>query len=88
MHALVIGTMLVARVAASSSSAGLPQGNESPRAADLFRAKRMADEAAARLEVRPPKRGSWARGGSGWERSTAVPDRPKEDRLPSRARVR
>jgi hypothetical protein len=92
MYALVIGTILVARVAAGGSAAGLPQGSETPRATDLLRAKRLADEAAARLDVRPPKRGSWARGGGGWERSTAVPDRPpdrpKEERLPSRARVR
>jgi hypothetical protein len=88
MHALVIGTLVAAAVAGGGAAAGLPQGNETPRATDLLRAKRMADEAAARLDMRPPKRGGWARGGTGWERSTAAPDRPEKDRLPSRRRVR
>jgi hypothetical protein len=91
MHALAIATLVLARLAAGAPPAGLPQGNETPRATDLLRAKRMADEAAGRLEMRAPKRGSWVRGGGGWERSTAVPDRGIErrpDGLPSRKRVR
>lgn len=92
MHTLLIASIVVARVASGGGSAGLPQGNETPRATDLLRAKRLADEAAGRLEMRTPKRGAWVRGGGGWARSSAVPDRSpkrsKDDGLPSRGRVR
>ncbi|HXJ33476.1 MAG TPA: hypothetical protein VMS22_05490, partial [Candidatus Eisenbacteria bacterium] len=41
-------------------------GPESPRATDVLRAEKMADEARRRLELPvPPSRHGWARGG-GW----------------------
>jgi hypothetical protein len=92
MQTVLIASILVARVASGGTAAGLPQGNETPRATDLLRAKRMADEAAGRLEMRAPKRGAWVRGGGGWERSSAVPDRSsdraRQGALPSRRKVR
>lgn len=91
MHGSLLATLLAVRVVLAGAGGGLPTAHETPRATDLLRAKRMADEAAARLDVRPPKRGAWARGGGGWERSTAIPDPPGAARdrgLPSRRRVR
>jgi hypothetical protein len=84
MHVLLAATILLARTTAAGPTDGLPSGGETPRASDLFRAKRMADEAAGRLQVRPPKRGSWVRGGGGWTRGTGDLD----PELPTPARVR
>jgi hypothetical protein len=89
MHVLLVASILLARTVVRAPAEGLPSGTEAPRATDLFRAKRMADEAAGRLQVRPPKRGGWARGGGGWARGTGLPE-PKHDKpeLPTRKRVR
>jgi hypothetical protein len=84
MHALLIVTILLARTTSAPSSNGLPSGAEAPSATDLLRAKRMADDAARRLQVRPPKRGSWQPGGGGWTPSSAAPGDP----LPTRRSVR
>jgi hypothetical protein len=85
MHALLIATILLARTTSSPSSSGLPTGAEAPSAADLLRAKRMADDAARRLQVRPPKRGSWEPGGGGWTPSSSA---PAGDPLPTHKPVR
>jgi hypothetical protein len=66
MHVALLATILLVRTAAGTPSPALPPGGEAPRATDLLRAKRMADEAAARLQLRAPKRAGWARGGTGW----------------------
>jgi hypothetical protein len=84
MHTLLVASILLAKTITAGPNEGLPSSAEAPRAADLFRAKRMADEAAGRLQVRQPKRGGWGRGGGGWTRGTATPER----KLPTRARVR
>ena len=85
MHALLIATILLARTTSAPSASGLPSGAEAPSATDLLRAKRMADDAARRLQVRPPKRGSWQPGGGGWTPSSAA---PTGDPLPTRSRLR
>jgi hypothetical protein len=85
MHALLIATILLARTSSAPPASGLPSGTEAPSATDLLRAKRMADDAARRLQVRPPKRGSWQPGGGGWTPSTAA---PTSDPLPTRTRLR
>ena len=85
MHALLIATILLARTTTAPSAGGLPTGAEAPSATDLLRAKRMADDAARRLQVRPPKRGSWEPGGGGWTPSSAAPG---ADALPTRRPVR
>ena len=85
MHALLIATILLARTTSTPSASGLPTGAEAPSATDLLRAKRMADDAARRLQIRPPKRGSWEPGGGGWTPSSAA---PRGDTLPARTRVR
>jgi hypothetical protein len=83
MHALLIATILLARTTAPPSGGGLPTGAEAPSATDLLRAKRMADDAARRLQVRPTKRGSWQPGGGGWTPSSSA-----SDPLPTRRHVR
>jgi hypothetical protein len=87
MHVLLVASILLARTVIRAPAENLPSGSEAPRATDLFRAKRMADEAAGRLQVRPPKRGGWARGGGGWT-PPPEPKRSSEPKLPSRRRVR
>jgi hypothetical protein len=85
MHALLIATILLARTTSTPPASGLPSGAEAPSATDLLRAKRMADDAARRLQVRPPKRGSWQPGGGGWTPSSSAAG---GDPLPARKGVR
>jgi hypothetical protein len=93
MHVLLVASILLARTIIRAPSDGLPSGTETPRATDLLRAKRMADEASRRLQASPPRRGGWVRGGEGWERGTGSPDLKRdtdaeETELPTRRRVR
>ena len=90
MHLLVVASILFVRAATTAPSTGLPTGAETPRATDLLRAKRMADEATGRLRARPPRRAEWAHGGGGWKTEAAAADpEPKVERkLPPRKRVR
>ncbi len=96
MHAIVFATILLARTVKRTPVDPLSSGPEAPSATDLLRAKRMADEAGARLQIREPKRGGWVRGGIPWERSTphaaSAPDRSAaggdKPALPTRKRVR
>jgi hypothetical protein len=62
---LVLGGCSVFRVSAALP----PPSSETPRATDLLRAERLADEIRRRLEL-PPVRaeGGWRRGGQGWTR--------------------
>jgi len=85
MHAFLIATILLARATTAGPSTGLPTSPETPSATDLLRAKRMADEAARRLQVRPPKRGSWVSGGGEWQQR---PSSTGDGRLPTRSHVR
>ena len=80
MHALLLASLLFAR----ADTSALPPATAAPSATDLLRAKRMADEVTGRLQMRPPKRSGWVRGGGGWERSSSAHD----DRLPTRKPVR
>jgi hypothetical protein len=41
-------------------------GREAPRATDLLRAERLAEQARKRLEMPRPHGGGWKRGGAGW----------------------
>ena len=84
MHAVVFGMILLARTAARAPADPLSSGPDAPRATDLLRAKRMADEAGKRLQVPPHKRRGWTPGGGGWERGMGL----TEPELPTRRRVR
>jgi hypothetical protein len=52
-----------------ASAALQPPSSETPRATDLLRAERLAEEVRRRLEL-PPVRveAGWRRGGQGWKR--------------------
>ena len=56
-----------------ASAALQPPGAETPRATDLLRAERLADEVRRRLEL-PPARAEagWRRGGQGWAAGAAA----------------
>ena len=90
MPFLLVASILLARTVIRAPTTDLPSGSEAPRATDLFRAKRMADEATGRLRARPPRRSEWAHGGGGWKAAAPAPDpEPKiELKLPTRRRVR
>jgi hypothetical protein len=62
---MVVGGLVGSRAVAVVEQ---PRG-ETPRATDLLRAERMAEEVRRRLEL-PPLRdvGGWKRGGDGWRR--------------------
>jgi hypothetical protein len=49
------------------------RGNEAPRATDLLRAQKLADQAKERLELPAKKSGGWARGGTGWGAHETTP---------------
>ncbi len=46
---------------------------ETPRATDLLRAKRMADRVGSRLRPPPTHVEGWAKGGTGWGSAPASP---------------
>jgi hypothetical protein len=50
-----------------------PPSTETPRATDLLRAERLAEDVRRRLEL-PPVRveAGWRRGGQGWKRREAA----------------
>jgi hypothetical protein len=62
---LLLGGCSVFRVSAAIQ----PPNSETPRATDLLRAERLADEIRRRLELPPVRSESaWRRGGQGWPR--------------------
>lgn len=75
----MLTTMLLG-IALSRAAAPQP---ETPRATDLLRAKKMAAEAAKRLELPEPRSGGWVRGGAPWGRPA-----PTSTTLPTRRLVR
>jgi hypothetical protein len=91
MHVLLVASILLTRTIIRVPAENLPSSSETPRATDLLRAKRMADEAARRLRGSPPSRGGWVHGGDGWARGTGGAKRDKETsepELPTRRHVR
>jgi hypothetical protein len=65
----IAGSLWVSRASALTDA---PR-NETPRATDLLRAERLAEEVRRRLEL-PPARveAGWRRGGQGWRRKEPV----------------
>jgi hypothetical protein len=74
MHALLLASILLTRTTIRLPTDMLSSDRETARATDLLRAKRLAEEAARRLQTTPPGRGGWQRGGGGWEKGTGSPD--------------
>src|SRR5580765_973005 len=68
MKTLVVFGMIVvvARVAAAGAPV-VPRESESPRATDLLRAEKLAEQAEKRRTLPPARhRAEWKRGGNGW----------------------
>ena len=84
MHTLLVTTILLARIVKPTPAPALGSGPETPRATDLLRAQRMADEARKRLTIPPGRERGWAQGGGGWARGTGKP----AETLPIRPRDR
>lgn len=66
----VIVTLMLMSVPAPGRSSGAwgPDADETPSAADLFRAKRRADEVRRRLEIPRAEPRGWKQGGAGWRK--------------------
>jgi hypothetical protein len=57
------------------------QEDVTPRATDLLRAKKLADETEQRLQLPAPESPGWLRGGTGWDDDRgAVRTRPRAKR--------
>ena len=56
-------------VALATTGAGRPtlDGRETPRATDLLRAEKLAEQARKRLELPGKRAVGWKRGGKGWD---------------------
>ena len=65
MALAIAGGLWVSRTSALTD----PPRSETPRATDLLRAERLADEVRRRLELPPVHvEAGWRRGGQGWRR--------------------
>jgi hypothetical protein len=54
-------------------------GREAPRATDLLRAERLAEQARKRLEMPAARSSGWKHGGTGWgEPDAAEPREPRD----------
>jgi hypothetical protein len=54
------------------------RGREAPRATDLLRAEKLAEQAEKRLKVPPRHGGGWKKGGHGWDaRGEAAAEGPE-----------
>ena len=68
MKKLVLVAVLVG-VAPVSTRAERPmlRGSEAPRATDLLRAEKLAEQAEKRLRLPAPRSAKWKKGGGGWD---------------------
>jgi hypothetical protein len=86
-------TIVLMTILACAAGVALPppHGGEAPRATDLLRAEKLADQARKRLET-PARRGpGWRHGGSGWNDASGAAPEPRESVIinvnPSRRRA-
>ena len=76
---MTLGTVGVAVICAAGDRPRL-DGRETPRATDLLRAERMAEQVRKRLKMPSPPRSGWEHGGSGWDAPSAMqPDADAKD---------
>ena len=59
--------MLGAFAASALAERPVLRDREAPRATDLLRAEKLAEQAERRLKLPSPKGGGWKKGGHGWE---------------------
>jgi hypothetical protein len=76
---VVVGMIVVlARVAAAGAPVVLRDG-EAPRATDLLRAEKLAEQAEKRRTLPPTRqRAGWKRGGGGWDERAARRAEPSD----------
>jgi len=63
---LVVVTMHALSITPAFAERPRLDGGEAPRATDLLRAERLAEQARKRLEMPRPHSSGWKRGGTGW----------------------
>ena len=63
---LVVVAMNALSIAPALAQRPRLDGREAPRATDLLRAERLAEQARKRLEMPRPHGSGWKRGGTGW----------------------
>ena len=77
--------LLLLSFPAAGRSAGTAtvDSGDTPSAADLFRAKRRAEEARQRLEIPRGEAGGWKRGGTGWGTGTSGTEPRRRESRPA-----
>ena len=77
MKTMVLAMTIFAMAgAATAGDRPLLRGGEAPRATDLLRAKKLAEQAEKRLRLPAQRSSGWKHGGSGWNDDARV--RPEE----------
>jgi hypothetical protein len=76
---LVVVTMNVFFIAPALAERPRLDGREAPRATDLLRAERLAEQARKRLEMPAPRSSGWKHGGTGWGEPEATEPREPRD---------
>lgn len=77
----MLATLMLGWCGLSAAATGVPAPlGETPRATDLLRAERLADDVRRRLELPPPRATvGWRIGGEGWPRRDAPAARLAQD---------
>jgi len=75
-NVLWIVVLLVGIVAPARAERPVLRGGEAPRATDLLRAEKLAEQAEKRLKVPAPRSAGWKKGGHGWDARGEAPERP------------
>ena len=70
-----VAILFTARVAPAGAPPVL-RGNEAPRATDLLRAEKLAEQAEKRRTLPAPRHPGWKRGGGGWDARGPAPAAP------------
>jgi hypothetical protein len=73
-------TIALMTILACTAGVALPptHGGEAPRATDLLRAEKLAEQARKRLETPARHTHGWRHGGSGWGDASSAPTGPRE----------
>jgi hypothetical protein len=77
MKTLIMVAMLALIAAPAFAEKPTLRGAEAPRATDLLRAEKLAEQAQKRLKLPAKRGGGWVHGGSGWGE-----ERPREAPAP------
>jgi hypothetical protein len=75
-NVLRIAVLLAGAAGPAHAERPVLRGAEAPRATDLLRAEKLAEQAEKRLKVPTARRAGWKKGGHGWEARGEAPERP------------